>query len=166
MSESFHSRLMRWKFNLFPAFRRTGGRVSYLSAELREIHIKLPLNWKTRNYVGTIYGGCMYGVVDGILMVMFINLLGREYIVWDKSGSIRYRRPGRSTLTAKFLISDEELASIRERLNEIEKFDREYHIELVDANGDVCAEIVKELHFRRKGKADDTMKNRNQRAPQ
>ena len=108
----------------------------------------------------------MYGVVDGILMVMFINLLGREYIVWDKSGSIRYRRPGRSTLTAKFLISDEELASIRERLNEIEKFDREYHIELVDANGDVCAEIVKELHFRRKGKADDTMKNRNQRAPQ
>jgi len=108
----------------------------------------------------------MYGVVDGILMVMFINLLGREYIVWDKSGSIRYRRPGRSTLTAKFLISDEELASIRERLNEIEKFDREYHIELVDANGDVCAEIVKELHFRRKVMADDTMKNRNQRAPQ
>lgn len=150
---------MRWKFNLFPAFRRTGGRVSYLSADFSELHIRLPLNWKTRNYVGTIYGGSMYGVVDGILMVMFIKLLERQYIVWDKSGSIRYRRPGRSTLTAKFVISDDELTSIRKRLDEVEKFDRKYQVELVDASGDVCAEIVKELHFRRKASASDTMRS-------
>lgn len=101
----------------------------------------------------------MYGVVDGILMVMFIKLLERQYIVWDKSGSIRYRRPGRSTLTAKFVISDDELTSIRKRLDEVEKFDRKYQVELVDASGDVCAEIVKELHFRRKASASDTMRS-------
>jgi hypothetical protein len=121
-----------------------------LSADQKELHIELPLNWKTRNYVGTIYGGSMYGVVDGILMVMFINLLEREYIVWDKSGRIRYRRPGRSTLTAKFVISDTDLESIRERLVVVEKFDREFQVDLVDENDEVCAEVVKVLHFRRK----------------
>jgi len=151
MGESFQSRVMRWKFNLFPVFRRTGGRVTYISADLHELHIKLPLSWKTRNYVGTIYGGSMYGAVDGILMVMFINLLGRKYIVWDKSGKIRYRRPGRTTLTAKFVVTDQELDSIREQLESVDRFDREYRIDLVDSAGEVCAEIDKLIHFRRKG---------------
>jgi hypothetical protein len=92
----------------------------------------------------------MYGAIDGILMVMFINLLERQAIVWDKSGCIRYRRPGRSTLRAEFRITDDELESIRERLRHEPKFDREYRIELVDDDGEVCAEIDKVLHFRRK----------------
>ena len=150
MNESFQSRFMRWKFNLFPVFRRTGGRVTYISADLRELHIKLPLNWKTRNYVGTIYGGSMYGAVDGILMVMFINLLGRKCIVWDKAGKIRYRRPGRTTLTAKFVITDKELDSIHQQLESVDRFDREYRIDLGDSQGEVCAEIDKLIHFRRK----------------
>lgn len=78
MSESFESRVMRWRFNFFPAFRRTGARISYISADKRELHVEIPLNRRTRNYVGTTYGGSMYGAIDGILMVMFINLLKRK----------------------------------------------------------------------------------------
>ena len=149
-AESFKTRLMRWRWNLFPAFRATGARVTYLSDDLREIHLKLPLNRQTRNYVGTLYGGSMYGAVDGILMVMFINLLERKYIVWDKSGTIRYRKPGRSTLYARIRITDEDLALIRDTLESVDRFDREYRIELTDDDGDVCAEVDKLLHFRRK----------------
>jgi hypothetical protein len=61
MPESSQSRLMRWKFNLFPAYRGTGGRITYISDDLREVRVKIPLNWRTRNYVGTIYGGSLYG---------------------------------------------------------------------------------------------------------
>ena len=150
MSESMKTRLMRWRFNLFPAFRRTGGRVTYLAPDLRELHIALPLTWKTRNYVGTIYGGSMYGAVDGILMVMFIELLGRGYIVWDKSGRIRYRKPGRSTLTGRFLVTQADVDEVRTRLENADRFEKEYRIDLVDEDGDVCAEIDKLLHFRRK----------------
>ena len=64
MPESFQSRLMRWKFNLFPAYRGTGARITYISGDLREVRVEIPLNWRTRNYVGTIYGGSLYGAVD------------------------------------------------------------------------------------------------------
>lgn len=150
MRESTKTRLMRWRFNLFPAFRRTGGRVTYVAPDLRELHIALPLNWKTRNYVGTIYGGSMYGAVDGILMVMFINLLGRDYIVWDKSARIRYRKPGHTTLTGRFVITEKDLDEDRHRLADADRFEKEFRVELIDADGDVCAEIDKLLHFRRK----------------
>jgi hypothetical protein len=75
MSESLKTRAMRWSFNLFPALRRTGGRVTYISSDMKKVRLEVPLNWKTRNYVGTIYGGCKYGAVDPIYMVMFIKWL-------------------------------------------------------------------------------------------
>lgn len=56
----------------------------------------MPESWRTRNYVGTIFGGSLYGALDPI-MIMLIKLLGPEYEVWDKAASIRFRRPGRST---------------------------------------------------------------------
>ena len=63
MPESFKSRVARWKFNWFPAYRGTGCRVTYIADDFREIRVKVPLNWRTRNYVGTIYGGSMYGAI-------------------------------------------------------------------------------------------------------
>jgi hypothetical protein len=103
---------MRWGFNFFPAYRRTGARITYIAADWREVHIKLDLNWKTKNYVGTIFGGSMYGAVDPIYMVMFIKLLGPKYIVWDKAASIQFKRPGQSTLQTKFKIEEAELTYI------------------------------------------------------
>lgn len=154
MRETLKTRLLRWQFNLFPAFRRSGGRITYIAPDRREIRIAIRLNWKTRNYVGTIYGGCMYGAVDGILMVMFINLLGRDYIVWDKSGKIRYRKPGRTTLTGKFVVTDADLDEVRQQLTTADRFEKEFRIDLIDADGDVCAEVDKLLHFRRKDRSD------------
>ncbi len=141
---------MRWGFNFFPVYRRTGARITYIAADWHEVHIKLPLNWKTKNYVGTIYGGSMYGAVDPIYMVMFIKLLGPQYIVWDKSASIQFKNPGRSTLYAKFKIEDRELAAIREGLKTKEKLDRIYRIELADKEGIICAAVEKTIHFKRK----------------
>ena len=76
MAESRRTRLQRWRFNFFPAYRGAGARITYIAADWREVRIKLPLNWLTRNYVGTIYGGSMYGAVDPIYMIMLIRLLG------------------------------------------------------------------------------------------
>ena len=98
---------VRWRphaFNLFPAFRGTGGRVRLVSADFREIAVELPLNWRTRNYVGTIFGGSLYAAVDPFYMIMLIQILGPDYVVWDKAASIRFRKPGRSTLYARFLL--------------------------------------------------------------
>ena len=72
---------MRWGFNFFPAYRGTGARVTYISGDFREVRVELPLNWRTRNYVGTIFGGSVYGAVDPHYMIMLIKILGKGYVV-------------------------------------------------------------------------------------
>ena len=150
MADSFKSRLMRWKFNLSPVYRRTGARITYIAGDLREVRVKLPLNWKTRNYVGTIFGGSMYAAVDPLYMVMLINILGPEYIVWDKAAAIKFKQPGRSTLRAEIKIAKAELDYIRKTLKEQNKLDRTYQIELVDEEGNICAVVEKIIHFKKK----------------
>lgn len=150
MSESFKTKIMRWGFNFFPVYRRTGARITYIADDWHEVLISLPLNWRTRNYVGTIFGGSMYGAVDPIYMVMFIKLLGPEYIVWDKAASIQFKSPGRSTLRAKFRIEDRELNAIREELQSKNKLDRVYQVELRDKDDNVCVLVEKTIHFKKK----------------
>ena len=150
MPESLTSTLRRWAFNLFPAYRRTGARLTYLADDWREVRIKLPLTWTTRNYVGTIFGGSMYAAVDPIYMIMLIRLLGDDFVVWDKAATIRFRTPGRSTLHAIFRIEDGELNAIRSALTTRRSIDRIYTVDLVDEDGTVCAEVEKTLYVRKK----------------
>ncbi|HEV3051853.1 MAG TPA: DUF4442 domain-containing protein [Longimicrobium sp.] len=150
MPESLRTRLQRLGFNWFPAYRATGGRITYIAGDWREIRIRLPLNRRTRNYVGTIFGGSMYGAVDPLYMVMLIRTLGRGYVVWDKAASIRFRRPGRTTLHARFTLDDAELDAIRAALEHAPTVDRTYVVDLVDDEGVVHATVEKVIHVRRK----------------
>jgi hypothetical protein len=147
MSESFESRVARWKFNLFPAYRGTGGRVAYISDDFHEIRVKIPLSWRTRNYVGTIYGGSMYGAIDPIYMLMLIRILGREYVVWDKAATIRFRKPGKETLFADFKLNPDEIDEIKRLAETQRSVDRIYKLELKDKDGVVHAQIEKTLYI-------------------
>jgi hypothetical protein len=150
MSESFHSRLYRWGFNIYPAYRGTGGWITYIAKDWREIHVKVPLSWQTRNYVGTIFGGSLYAAVDPFYMIMLIKSLGPEYVVWDKAASIRFKRPGRETLFAKFKLREEELVSIKFELENSSKLDRHYQVELQDKSGLVHVLVEKKIFIARK----------------
>jgi len=150
MPESLASRFVRWKFNFFPAYRGTGAWVTYIAGDFREVRVRLPLSWRTRNLVGTIFGGSLYGSVDPIYMIMLIRLLGREFIVWDKAAEIRFRKPGRSTLFATFTIDESELNAIREATAAGNPIDRLYTVDLVDRDGVIHATINKTIYIRRK----------------
>jgi acyl-coenzyme A thioesterase PaaI-like protein len=148
MPESFASRVLRWKFNLFPAYRGTGARITYIADDFREVKVRLPLSLRTRNAVGTIFGGSMYGAVDPVYMIMLMRLLGRGFTVWDKSAEIRFRKPGRATLYATFKIGEEELTEIRTAA-ESSPIDRLFTVELVDAAGVAHASVTKTIYIRR-----------------
>ena len=150
MPESFQTRLLRWKFNLFPAYRGTGARITYIAGDYREVRVRLPLSWRSRNYVGTIFGGSLYGAVDPVYMIMLIKLLGPGYVVWDKSAEIRFLKPGKGTLYATFRIDEEELQSIR-KATESGPVDRTYNVELVDAGSVSHVAVTKTIYIRRKG---------------
>jgi acyl-coenzyme A thioesterase PaaI-like protein len=150
MPESFATKIDRWKFNFFPAYRGSGARVVYISSDYREIRIKIPLNWRTRNYVGTIYGGSMYAGIDPIYMLMLIKNLGKKYIVWDKAATIRFKRPGKETLFADFLVTQEELDEIKLILQSQKSVDRIYTVELKDKDGQVHCLIEKTIYIANK----------------
>jgi acyl-coenzyme A thioesterase PaaI-like protein len=147
MPENFTTKIERFKFNFFPAYRGSGGRIAYISDDYHEIHIKLPLNWRTKNYVGTIFGGSMFAATDPIYMVMLIKILGSDYLVWDKSTNIRFKRPGKTTLFAKFIITPEEVSEIKEQLETNKSIDKIYKIELKDEKGKIHAIIEKTLYL-------------------
>jgi len=147
--ESWKTRLTRWGFNLFPCYWSTGARITYIASDWQKARVRVPLNWRTRNYVGTIFGGSMYGDIDPIYMVMLIKLLGPGYTVWDKMSTIRFRRPGRSTLYAHFVIELQMLEAIRQAVARTSKVDWIFQIDLISEDGTVHASVEKTIHIAR-----------------
>jgi len=139
--------MMKVGFNFHPAFRSTGGRVEYVSPDLTHMRVRLPLTWRTRNVVGSIYGGSLFAITDGPHPSMIMAALGSDVIVWDKAASIRYRKPGHSTLFADFRISPEEVQSIREILAEEGETDRVYTVDIKDRGGHVHATVERTVYI-------------------
>jgi acyl-coenzyme A thioesterase PaaI-like protein len=138
------------RFNFFPAFRATGARVIYISEDMRKLRIKLPLNFRTRNIHGTLFGGAMYAATDPLYAILVKLALGPGFVVWDKSGAIRYKKPGRSTLYAECSLSDSQVASMKKRLDAESSVDLDYEIELMDDRGVVHAVVQKTIYAARK----------------
>ena len=65
----------------------------------------------------------MFAAVDPIPMVQLMHLIGNDYVVWDKSAEIRFRRPAKEDLFATFTFTLTELEDIKNQVqlkNEIE----------------------------------------------
>ena len=145
MLEKLPPAVIRRVFNWWPCYRGTGGRIVELSRDWRRIRVELPLRLRTRNYVGTIFGGSLYGAVDPIYMIMLIKVLGPDYVVWDKAATIRFKKPGRSTLRATFRLEDAELDALRADVLRDGRTERTYVVELKDGDGNVCMSCDKLL---------------------
>ncbi|MGQ3328851.1 MULTISPECIES: DUF4442 domain-containing protein [Halorubrum] len=148
-AESRRTRLWRHGFNLLPAYRGTGARVDHIGADWQYVRIRVPFNWRTRNAVGTIFGGSLYGAIDPVYMTMLRRTLGDGFTVWDKSAAIEFLEPGRDTLYAEFEFTDGETETLREALAPGESTDRQYIVSLVDEAGTVHAVCEKTLYVRR-----------------
>ncbi|HVY04803.1 MAG TPA: DUF4442 domain-containing protein [Burkholderiales bacterium] len=147
---SWRTWLLRQRFNFFPAFRASGARVIYIAEDMRSLRIKLPLNFLTRNIHGTLFGGSMYAATDPLYAILIKVALGPDYIIWDKAGAIRYKRPGRSTLYAECSISESQVQGLRRKLEFEASVDVDYEIELVDGRGAVHAVVDKTIYVARK----------------
>ena len=146
-------RHMRLLMNLWPPFLGAGIQVKRLQPDWKEIDVEMNLRHWNANYVGTHYGGSLYSMTDPFFMLMLIENLGPDYIVWDKSATIRFRKPGKGKVFALFRLSDEQIEEIRLALQTQEKIDRTFMVEVKDESGAVIAEVEKLLHVRRKDQA-------------
>ncbi|WP_394333573.1 PaaI family thioesterase [Maribacter ulvicola] len=97
-------------------YRRSTAKIIDISVDLLRITIKLPISWKNKNYVNSIFGGSMFAAVDPIPMVQLMNLIGDDYVVWDKSAEIKFKRPAKEHLYAEFNFSIKELEEIKAKV--------------------------------------------------
>ncbi|MFD2890423.1 hypothetical protein ACFS5J_00125 [Flavobacterium chuncheonense] len=61
--------LFRVMFNLLPMYRRSCGRITFVSEDIHIVKIKIPLTDKNRNYVGSMFGGSLFSAIDPIYMI-------------------------------------------------------------------------------------------------
>lgn len=127
-----------------------GIRVKRIAPDMKAIDVEMNLHWWNANYVGTHFGGSLFTMTDAFYMLMLMANLGRDYIVWDKAATIRYRKPGQGTVHAEFRLTDAQLDNIREKLRTLPKYEPVFTIEVKDEQGTVIAEVEKLLHVRKK----------------
>ena len=104
-------------------YRRTSAKVTYISEDFSKIKIKLPFSYKNANYVNTIFGGSMFSAVDPFPMTQLMNLIGDDYVIWDKAAEIFFRRPAKEDLYAEFTYSIEELDEIKQKAKANNEFE-------------------------------------------
>jgi len=153
-------RYTRTFLNIWPPFLGAGIRITRLASDWKEIDVEMKLRWWNSNYVGTHYGGSLYSMADPFFMVMLIENLGKDYIVWDKAANIRFKKPGRGKVTASFRLTEEQIGVIRHALDSQPKIERVFTVEVKNESGDVVAEVEKLLHIRKKG-PPDSVRNRH-----
>jgi hypothetical protein len=82
---------------------------------------------------------------------MLIKALGNDYVVGDKAAAIRFKKPGMTTtLYARFVLSKEEIASIKENVIRVPSIESIHHVDLIDAAGLVHAMVDRKISIRRK----------------
>lgn len=139
-------RRLRW----WPPFLGAGIRVTRVAADFRTIEVEMRLKFFNRNYVGTHFGGSLYSMCDPWFMVMLIENLGPDYIVWDKAATIRFKKPGRGAVKATFHIPSERIAEIKSQAETQAKLEPQFQAVVTDVEGNVVAEVDKLLYVRRK----------------
>lgn len=135
----------RW-INLYPPLRGAGIRVTHVAKDFRTIDVELRLTALNRNYVGTQFGGSLFAMTDPFYMILLKQALGPGYVVWDKAASIRFRRPGLTSVHARFHLTDARLAEIRTSLDRDGTHDAVFQVDILDPAGEVISKVERVIY--------------------
>lgn len=145
--------LRRWllrHLGWWPPYLGAGIGVRRVEGEPPAYETRLRLRRWNANYFGTHYGGSLYSMCDPFFVLALAEALGPGYAVWDKAATIRFRRPGRGTVSARFAIAAERVEEIRLAVERDGKVEPTFVAEVRDERGEVVAEVEKLLSVRRR----------------
>ena len=93
---------LRRILNFYPPYLGAGVKVSYISKDWSELHVSMSMRWFNQNAVGTHFGGSLYSMIDPHLMLLLMQLLGDEYLVWDKTADIEFVKASKKKSNISF----------------------------------------------------------------
>ncbi len=145
-----HPLFIKLLINSYAPYLGAGVRVTEADMYAGRVRVEMPLTRVNRNYVGVHFGGSLYAMVDPFFMLILINQLGPDYIVWDKAASIDFIAPGRGRVHTIMQVSQEEVRLIRELASSGEPIYRTYPVEILAEDGKLIAKVEKVLYIRKK----------------
>jgi len=150
-------RLILRLLSLYPPFLGAGIRVHRLAGDPPGYESRLHLHFWNRNYYGPHFGGAIYTMCDPFYVLILAAELGPGYAVWDKTATVRFRRPGRGTLRARFEIPRPKIELIRVAADAGERLEPTFIAEVRNEEGDLVAEVEKVLSVRRRDRDRERM---------
>ena len=140
--------IFKYGFNLSPMYRRSSGKIQYVSDDLLKVRIKIPISLKNRNYAGSIFGGSLFSATDPIFMIQLIYKLGDDYIVWDKKSTIHFKRPAFETAFVDFIFTQDEIDTIKKRIQVENKLDLVKELKITNKDASIVfAEVSKTIYI-------------------
>ncbi|NOI20515.1 DUF4442 domain-containing protein [Vibrio coralliilyticus] len=139
----------RYLLNWFPAYRRAGARIRYLSSDFMCAQIELPCSWRTMNHYGFTWGGGIYAAIDPVYAVMLFKVFNGKYKILDKTAEINFLKPATSTLNAKFKLTKRRIDLIKSQVEKTGHYQCVMNIKLEDENGNTCAICKKVISIKR-----------------
>lgn len=136
--------------NFYPPFVGAGVRIKMTDEKELSLKVSMPLKVTNKNYVGVHFGGSLYSMTDPFFMLILMNKIGKDYIVWDKKASIQFKRPGKGTVTALFEISKEKVEEIKEAVKTHGKWEPEFSVDIKNEDDQVVASVKKTLWVKKK----------------
>ena len=149
-------KFLQRRINLYPPYLGAGVKVDYVSEDWKELHVSMAMRWYNRNAVGTHFGGSLYSMIDPHLMLLLMQLLGKEYLVWDKTATIEFVKASKKKVRATIKISDDDLDEIRRNTENGDKYFSRFFIEIRDTDDELVARCEKVIYVRRKAKQAKT----------
>jgi len=136
--------------NFYPPYIGAGIKIKHISKDFLRAEIEMKLRWWNQNLVGTHFGGSLMAMSDPFYMLLILQNLGREYIVWDKATTIKFKRPGKGKVTCVFEVTEAFISQIKLDLASVDS--KDYHLPLTIKNEEakVVCELQKTIYVRKK----------------
>ena len=146
----FTPKSLKRLLNLYPPYLGAGVKITYISDDWRELHVGMSLRWFNRNAVNTHFGGSLYSMIDPHIMLMLMQVLGKEYLVWDKAADIEFIKASRKKVRAVINITDQEIENILKMTKSGDKYFPEFTVDLLDEDNELIAKVKKTIYVKKK----------------
>lgn len=144
-------RSAKWILRFYPPLLFQRVWVKKIGEDFKTAEVAIYKSLLNRNYNGTIFGGTLYSAIDPFYPFMYYQILRRRnkrLIMWLKSAGIQYIKPGDTSLTARFSISDKDIQEAEEQLSIFGKLVKTHQVEIFNKRDELCATAQAEVYIR------------------
>lgn len=141
----------KWMMNFYPPLLVNRIFVKSISSDFRKVNVRIKKSWLNINLQGTIFGGTIFSAADPFYALMYWQVFkqkGYKCEAWLKSAEIDYLKPGTTDLDLVFELTELDIEEALKELALKGRFQKTHLIEMINTNGEVCAQVKTLVYLR------------------